>query len=33
MTKEQFYSVKTCITRSTRKGSTELYIVAKNFKG
>lgn len=31
--KEQFYSVKTCITRSTRKGSTELYIVAKNFKG
>ncbi|MGB9176673.1 MAG: RlmE family RNA methyltransferase [Methanoregula sp.] len=26
-----FYSVKTCITRSTRKGSTELYIVAKNF--
>jgi 23S rRNA (uridine2552-2'-O)-methyltransferase len=33
MTKEQFYSVKTMITRSTRKGSTELYIVAKNFKG
>jgi 23S rRNA (uridine2552-2'-O)-methyltransferase len=33
MTKGQFYSVKTCITRSTRKGSTELYIVAKNFKG
>jgi 23S rRNA (uridine2552-2'-O)-methyltransferase len=33
MTKEQFYSVKTCITRSTRKGSTELYIIAKNFKG
>ena len=32
-TKEQFYSVKTCITRSTRKGSTELYIVAKNFIG
>jgi 23S rRNA (uridine2552-2'-O)-methyltransferase len=28
-----FYSVKTCITRSTRKGSTELYIVAKNFIG
>ena len=33
MTKEQFYSVKTCITRSTRKGSYQLYIVAKNFKG
>jgi 23S rRNA (uridine2552-2'-O)-methyltransferase len=28
-----FYSVKTCITKSTRKGSTELYIVAKNFIG
>jgi 23S rRNA (uridine2552-2'-O)-methyltransferase len=33
MTKGQFYSVKTCITRSTRKGSTELYIIAKNFMG
>lgn len=33
MTKEHFYSVKTCITKSTRKGSTELYIVAKNFNG
>ncbi|MDD4138370.1 MAG: RlmE family RNA methyltransferase [Methanoregula sp.] len=33
MTKEHFYSVKTCITKSTRKGSTELYIVAKNFHG
>jgi 23S rRNA (uridine2552-2'-O)-methyltransferase len=33
MTKEHFYSVKTCITKSTRKGSTELYIVAKNFTG
>ena len=33
MTKERFYSVKTCITRSTRKGSTELYIIAKNFMG
>ncbi|MGA2121887.1 MAG: RlmE family RNA methyltransferase [Methanoregula sp.] len=33
MTKKHFYSVKTCITRSTRKGSTELYIVAKNFNG
>jgi 23S rRNA (uridine2552-2'-O)-methyltransferase len=28
-----FYSVKTCITQSSRKGSTELYIVAKNFIG
>jgi 23S rRNA (uridine2552-2'-O)-methyltransferase len=33
MTREQFYSVKTMNTKSTRKGSTELYIVAKNFKG
>lgn len=33
MTKDRFYSVKTCITKSTRKGSTELYIVAKNFVG
>jgi len=33
MTKEHFYSVRTCITRSTRKGSTELYIIAKNFTG
>jgi 23S rRNA (uridine2552-2'-O)-methyltransferase len=33
MTKERFYSVKTCITKSTRKGSTELYIIAKNFSG
>ena len=32
-TKKFFYSVKTCITKSTRKGSTELYIVAKNFIG
>lgn len=32
-TKQHYYSVKTCITRSTRKGSTELYIVAKNFMG
>ncbi|MFA4876251.1 MAG: RlmE family RNA methyltransferase [Methanoregula sp.] len=31
--KSHFYSVKTCITKSTRKGSTELYIVAKNFSG
>ena len=32
-TKKFFYSVKTCITKSSRKGSTELYIVAKNFIG
>ena len=32
-TREHFYSVKTCITKSSRKGSTELYIVAKNFRG
>ncbi len=31
--KKTFYSVKTCMTKSTRKGSTELYIVAKNFIG
>jgi len=31
--KKHFYSVKTCNTKSTRKGSTELYIVAKNFIG
>jgi len=29
--KKHFYSVKTYMTKSTRKGSTELYIVAKNF--
>ena len=31
--KLNFYAVKTCMTKSTRKGSTELYIVAKNFIG
>jgi 23S rRNA (uridine2552-2'-O)-methyltransferase len=31
--KKHFYAVKTCMTKSTRKGSTELYIVAKNFSG
>jgi len=31
--KKYFYSVKTCNTHSSRKGSTELYIVAKNFIG
>jgi 23S rRNA (uridine2552-2'-O)-methyltransferase len=31
--RKHFYSVKTCITKSSRKGSTELYIVAKNYHG
>jgi 23S rRNA (uridine2552-2'-O)-methyltransferase len=31
--KEHFYVVKTMNTHSSRKGSTELYIVAKNFIG
>jgi 23S rRNA (uridine2552-2'-O)-methyltransferase len=30
-TKNHFYSVKTYNTQSSRKGSTELYIIAKNF--
>ncbi|ABS55909.1 ribosomal RNA methyltransferase RrmJ/FtsJ [Methanoregula boonei 6A8] len=29
----QFYAVKTYSTKATRKGSTEIYIIAKNFKG
>jgi 23S rRNA (uridine2552-2'-O)-methyltransferase len=33
MAQECFHSVRTYHTRSTRKGSTELYLVAKNFKG
>jgi 23S rRNA (uridine2552-2'-O)-methyltransferase len=32
-TKAHFHSVRTCITQATRRGSTELYIVAKNFTG
>lgn len=32
-TREHFHSVRTCITQATRRGSTELYIVAKNFRG
>jgi 23S rRNA (uridine2552-2'-O)-methyltransferase len=32
-TKRHFHSVKTCITQATRKGSTELYIIGKNFIG
>lgn len=31
--RKHFYSVRTSITKSSRKGSTELYIVAKNFIG
>ncbi len=31
--REHFYSVRTCNTKSSRKGSTELYIIAKNFTG
>ena len=31
--KEHFHAVKTYATKATRKGSTEIYIVAKNFKG
>ena len=31
--REHFYSVKTYNTKATRKGSTEIYIIAKNFKG
>lgn len=32
-TKRHFHSVKTCVTQATRKGSTELYIIGKNFIG
>jgi 23S rRNA (uridine2552-2'-O)-methyltransferase len=32
-TKRHFFSVKTCVTQATRKGSTELYIIGKNFIG
>jgi 23S rRNA (uridine2552-2'-O)-methyltransferase len=31
--KEHFHAVHTYNTKSTRKGSTEFYLVAKNFKG
>jgi 23S rRNA (uridine2552-2'-O)-methyltransferase len=30
-TQGHFHSVKTCVTQATRRGSTELYIIAKNF--
>lgn len=30
-TQRHFHSVKTCVTQATRRGSTELYIIAKNF--
>lgn len=32
-TKENFHSARTFVTQATRKGSTELYIIAKNFTG
>jgi 23S rRNA (uridine2552-2'-O)-methyltransferase len=32
-TKQHFHSVKTMNTKSSRKGSTELYVIAKNFYG
>ena len=31
--KEHFHAVHTYNTKATRKGSTELYLIAKNFKG
>jgi 23S rRNA (uridine2552-2'-O)-methyltransferase len=31
--KEHFFVVKTYSTKATRKGSTEIYIISKNFKG
>lgn len=31
--RQHFYSVKTYNTRSSRRGSTELYVIAKNFTG
>jgi len=31
-TQEHFHSVRTFHTKSTRKGSTELYLIARNFK-
>jgi 23S rRNA (uridine2552-2'-O)-methyltransferase len=33
MMQEYFHSVRTYHTKSTRKGSTELYLIARNFKG
>ena len=32
-TRQHFYSVRTCKVTATRKGSTEIYIIAKNFIG
>jgi len=31
--RDHFHAVKTYSTKATRKGSTEIYIIAKNFKG
>jgi len=33
LAKEHFHAVKTYNTKSTRKGSTEFYLIGKNFKG
>jgi 23S rRNA (uridine2552-2'-O)-methyltransferase len=33
LAQQHFFSVKTYNTKSTRKGSTEFYLVCKNFKG
>lgn len=32
-TKRHFHTARTYVTQATRKGSTELYIIAKNFTG
>ncbi|MFZ1128976.1 RlmE family RNA methyltransferase [Methanoregula sp.] len=32
-TREHFYVVKTYSAKATRKGSTEIYVIGKNFKG
>jgi 23S rRNA (uridine2552-2'-O)-methyltransferase len=32
-TRKNFHSVRTFVTQATRKGSTEIYIIAKNFTG
>jgi 23S rRNA (uridine2552-2'-O)-methyltransferase len=33
LAQQHFHSVKTYNTKSTRRGSTEFYLIAKNFKG
>jgi 23S rRNA (uridine2552-2'-O)-methyltransferase len=32
-TRKHFYSVRSYRTKASRKGSAEIYIIAKNFKG